>query len=99
MNVVTTGMKIGPAGSSGLLDDSNRKREVRLMKNRYVSGEAQHFEGCCGCRNGVHTYAHCDTREHCKPVGKMAVYSYLMNYCFIFSVSSCFIYKLLTILL
>lgn len=36
IHVVATGMKIGPAGSSNLLDDSNRKREVRLMKNRWA---------------------------------------------------------------
>ncbi len=33
--IVVTGMKVGQAGSSNMLDDTNRKREVRLMKNRY----------------------------------------------------------------
>ena len=28
-------MKLGQGGSSNMLDDTNRKREVRLMKNRY----------------------------------------------------------------
>ena len=32
--LVATGVKVGQPGSSSLMDDGNRKREVRLMKNR-----------------------------------------------------------------